>query len=233
MEPAGISYLPHSHVVPLTGIVGCQHGELACRYVCGRVRGDVEPAELVGRGPFFGLGEPDIPLAGVVQYIVHVDFDAFSMSGIDKGLEICLGAVLGIDLGVILHVVTMVGISRVGWGKPQRRYSEGIEIVQFRLDAVEVSYAVSVTVSKTIDKQLVGDVPLLLPGGIGRAFERRLSGILFLAAGREHGGQHQNAEKSFHGQCFLNRTCKSLSGACRQKVFRRYYSTTPVPALKS
>ena len=199
MEPAGITYLSHGHVVPFAGIVGTEHGELACGDVRGRIGGDVEPAELVGRGPFFGLGEPDIPLAGMVQHIVHIDFYAPVVCGVDQGLEVGLGAEFRVDGGVVLHVVAVIGICRMGGREPYRGHPESVEIVQSGLDAVEIAYAVAVAVCEAVDKQLVGDIPLLLPCGVGRTFECLLSGrIVFFSAGQAKRGRHQYTEKPFH-----------------------------------
>ena len=102
--------------------------------------------------------EPLMALAGMIEHEIHVNLDALGMGGIYQRLEIGLSAVQRVQGSIVVHMIRVGGMRRA---QPQGRNAQGVQVIQLVLDTLEVTDAVTVTVGKTVNEQLVGGVGAL------------------------------------------------------------------------
>ena len=109
-------------------------------------------------------------LAGVVQDIVHVDFDTLCMGCIDQVLEVLSSffcrmlsdRIVRIQGVVIPDIISVIRVRRMRRAQPEGCCTEVFEIIQFLLDALEIADAVTIAVAEGIDQQLIGHAAALL-----------------------------------------------------------------------
>ena len=131
--------------------------------------------------------------AGMVQDIVHIDLDSLCVRGVDQVFEILLGAVFGVEGGVIPDVVAVVRVGGMRRREPDGGDSKAVQVIQALLDSLEVTDLVSVAVREAINQKLVSDVTGLFTGGVLGNLEiifRDGSGRIRLA-GRKQTGDSQ------------------------------------------
>jgi len=102
----------------------------------------------------------------VVEDHVQNDTDVALLGLGYEAVEVCHGAVLGIDGCVVGDVVAEVDLGRREHGRePDGIYSQSLQIVQTPGDAVQVSEAVAVRVLEAAGVDLV-DYGVLPPGAV-------------------------------------------------------------------
>ena len=145
--------MPFSHAA--VGLAAAVVVDLAGRSVRGGIVGEYIIVTVRTFRVRAGCLEPLVAAAAVVEDIVHIDGDALVVSGVDECLEVGLCAVERVHRAVVVNVVGVVAACRMCRRQPECRHSEGVQIVQLVLDALEIADAVAVAVSEAVDKQLV------------------------------------------------------------------------------
>ena len=92
----------------------------------------------------------------MVQDIIHVNTDVLFSSGFHQRLESILSSIQRIQLGIVVHVVSVVTVRGMGRTQPQRRHAHPIQVIQPVLDAFEISHSVFVGIGEGVNKDLIG-----------------------------------------------------------------------------
>ena len=77
-------------------------------------------------------------------------------------VEIGLGAILWIHLGIISDIIAVIAHCRMDGRKPKGTDSQTLQIVHLGGDAIEVAYAITIAIGKAIYQQLIGYICTLL-----------------------------------------------------------------------
>ncbi len=100
--------------------------------------------------------EPGVLGGGVVHYYIHHDADVARVGGSQQRLEICHGAVGGVDGKVVGNVVAVVHLrGYVDRGQPEGIDPQGFEIVEAGHDPLEVAGATGSGILKALGVNLV------------------------------------------------------------------------------
>ena len=104
---------------------------------------------------FHSLAEPGMIHTGVVQHQIqnHPDIPLFALG--QKKVKILHGAVLGVDIIVIHHIVFVIGAARVDGHEPDAVEAHVLNVIELRGQTLQVADAVTVAVAEGIDKHLV------------------------------------------------------------------------------
>ena len=135
-------------------------GYLPCRDILFRIVGKGEPVPIRAVFPGAGILKPRITAAAVVEYIVQIDIDIHSMCCVYEVAEIFFRPEIRVDGEIVIDPVTVICLARMDRGKPYRRSSEPVDIVQFRSHPSQIPYIVIVRIRirKAVDQNLICDV---------------------------------------------------------------------------
>ena len=112
-----------------------------------------------------GALEPGMLVGGVVDHQVDDHADAQLMRPCQKRLKIFQGAVFGMDVVVVGHVVFVVTGGGMDGHEPDAAKAHGVDVIQLFRQPLEIPDAVAVAVGKGIDENLVPVVRGLRLGG--------------------------------------------------------------------
>ena len=105
---------------------------------------------------FAGFLEPNALVGGVVQHLIHNDPDAHAVSLVQQHLEILQGAVIGVDIVIVGHIVAIIHHRGfVDGGKPDTIHTQLLQLGKLGHNALQITDAIAVAVAKTLAVDLV------------------------------------------------------------------------------
>ena len=105
---------------------------------------------------FLALQEPWMLVGCMVYDEIHEDIHSEFMGLVQNFFELLQCTVIGMDVSVVGNVISVVCIRRgIDRGEPDRIHTQRVNVFQFVINAVQISYTVSVPVSETADPDLI------------------------------------------------------------------------------
>src|SRR6185437_3878407 len=148
------------------------------------------PAPIGGRRVVQGGLEVRVSVRGMIQDHVHDDLQSTLMGRGNHPLEIIVGAVRGLDLVVVRHVVPVIRW-RLGNGhQPDAANTESLDVVEFGRESVEIAHAVAIGIEERSNEHFITSGTMRPPG----------RGLLAMKGERrDREGEEREGEASLHG----------------------------------